>query len=123
MRWVGVIVVVMLFGAFAYYFFYREEPTRLDSPQGVAKAYIKAAQEGDQAQIRVLCTAAAVQEALTIAPQVSQMTSSGYLAFQAMKADPPRKGLSLMAGGRLLGIELIEDNGQWKIVHIGLTVM
>jgi len=121
MKWVTLIVTLMVGAAVLYYAYYGRKPTP-GTPHATVQAYVDAAKKGDEAAIRSLCTAAAAQDAIRLAPQVRKMlTGTGLVALQAMKADPPRKGLCAALGARLLGFQLIQENGQWKIVEIGVT--
>lgn len=122
MKWFILIITLIVGGGVLYYIYHGSKP-KPGTPHATAEAYVKAAISGDEATIRSLCTAAAVQEALRLAPQVRGMAEGQVMQLQAMKADPPRRGLCTMARGRLLGIQLIEESGQWKIVEIGLSAM
>jgi len=118
MKWVGLILTLMVCGA-AVYYIYVKKPTP-GTPHAIVQAYIDAARKGDEAAIRSVCTADATANAVRLAPQVrAMMAGSGPVGLQAMKADPPRKGLCAMVGGRVLGVQLIQQDGQWKIVAVG----
>jgi len=123
MKWFLLIVTLIVGGCLAYYLFFPRQPAVPTTPREVARAYVEAARKGDEAKIRSLCTAAAADEAVRLAPEVRAMVAKGTFGFQAMKADPPRKGLCLVAGGRLLGLQLVEVDGRWKIEQIGLSAM
>ncbi|KPL07459.1 hypothetical protein AMJ85_09500 [candidate division BRC1 bacterium SM23_51] len=122
MKWF-ILIVTLIVGGVVLYYVYRGSKPKPGTPDATAEAYVKAANNGDEATIRSLCTAAAVQDALRLAPEVRQMTQGQVARLQVMKADPPRRGLCVMARGRLLGIQLIQENGRWKIVEIGLSAM
>lgn len=115
------LIVTLIVGGVLLYYVYRGGKPKAGTPQAVAYAYVKAAIAGDEAAIRSLCSPSAADEAVRLAPQVKAMAQGRALMLQPMKADPPRRGLCAMASGRLLGIQLEQQNGQWKIVEIGLS--
>ena len=122
MKWVGLILTLVV-GGLAVYFIFHGDKSEPNTARGVVTVYVKAAKDGDQAAIRAVCTQGALAEALRLAPQVGAMGNAGPLGFQAMKADPPRQGFCAVASGRLLGVEAVEEDGQWKIAPVAISAM
>jgi hypothetical protein len=121
MKWFG-LVITLIVGGVAFYYIYHGSKPKPGTPHATVQAYIDAARKGDEAAIRALCTAAAAGDAVRLAPQVrAMMAGGGPVGLQPMKSDPPRRGLCALVGGKMLGIQLIEENGQWKIVEIGIS--
>jgi len=121
MKWVSLIVTLMVGVVVFYYVYFGRKPTP-GTPHATVQAYIDAARKGDEAAIRALCTGAAVADAVRVTPQVrAMMGGGGPVGLQKMKADPPRQGLCALVGGKVLGIQLVQENGQWKIVEIGIS--
>ena len=121
MKWVSLIVTLMVGAVVLYYIYYGRKPTP-GTPHAVVQSYIDAAKKGDEKAIRSLCTAAAADDAVRLAPQVrALMAKVGQVGLQAMKADPPRQGLTALAGSRVLTFQLSPDGSTWKICEIGVS--
>ena len=121
MKWVSLIVTLMVCALAVYYLFYGAKP-KPGTPHATVQAYIDAAKKNDEAAIRSLCTGTAAEDAVRIAPQVRKMMAGDVpLGLQPMKADPPRKGFCATSLGRVLGVQLIQKGGQWKIIEVGMS--
>ena len=120
MKWFSLVIVVMVGAVIVWTMFYRGSPE--GTPYAVAEAYTEAALAGDEEKIKSLCTESAAATALQVARQIRQADPDPMsIAFKRMSADPPRTGLMWMFRGRMLGIELLKENEDWKIVHTGLS--
>jgi hypothetical protein len=121
MKWFSLIVTLMVGAVVFYYVYFGRKPTP-GTPHATVQAYIDAAKKGDVAAIRALCTGAAAADGVRLAPQVRAMMSGGVpVSLEKMKADPPRQGLCALVGGKVLGIQLIQEGGLWRIVEIGMS--
>lgn len=124
MKWVYLIIVLIVGGAL-YYLTTRNPEARADTPRGAANLYISAALSGNQDQVRSMCAPSVVDNAQRIAGQIggaNPKPDPRSFKWQATAAhDPSVTALTALFQGRVLTIELKQENGDYKIVAIDLA--
>ncbi len=122
MKAVLIVILLIVIGFLCYNYFMAESPQRTDTPLNTAKAFITAAAKNDMTTVRNLCVDSARDAAVQIARQIGSFSPDPAGArYQNMIADYPRRGMMAVVAGRVVAIEMIEQDGEWKIVEIQIT--
>jgi hypothetical protein len=122
MKAIFLIILAIVLGFLCYTHFIQQSPPSTDTPLATAKAFITAAAKSDMTAVQDLCTDAARDSAVRVAKQIGSFSPDPAGArYQNMIADPPRRGMMAMISGRVVAIEMIEQEGEWKIAEIQIT--
>lgn len=122
MKAVLLVVILLVIGFLCYNYFIAESPKTTDTPLATARAFIAAATKNDMTAVRNLCMDSTKDTAVQIARQIGSFSPDPAGArYQNMIADYPRRGMMAVISGRVVAIEMIEQEGEWKIVGIQIT--
>jgi hypothetical protein len=116
----GIVNLAIIGGWLAHAMFMKKSPE--GTPHATAEAFVKAAKDNDMAAVRSLCISSAADKAERAAGRIHALSPNLYsFSFKAMQADHPRRGLMATFSGQVLGIEMIKEGDQWKIVEISIA--
>ena len=122
MKW-GMLVVVLIVGGSLYYMLFCQKPEE-GTADATAQRFVEAAMAGDTAAVHSLCLDASVHRSADRAAasiKANPPDVSFGIQLKTMTTDPPRKGRMMTLSGRILAIELLERDGEWKIAAITLS--
>lgn len=118
MKWIYMIVILFVGGMLVYYLFIARE-AEPGTAMATAQAFMKAAMNNDMEAAKNLCQPGTQS---SVEPIISRIQSAKpeklTIKYSNMNAKPPYRGVLVTFPGAMISMEMLEENGTWKIANI-----
>jgi len=121
MKWIYMIVILIVGGVLVYYLFIARQ-AEPGTPTATAQAFMKAAMKNDIEQVKSLCQSGAQGSMDSIVSRIqSAKPDSLTIKYSNMNSKPPLRGILITFPGAMIAMEMLEENGAWKIANITIN--
>ena len=121
LKWVYLIIVLIL-GGMLYYNLVLNKSAPPNTPQATAQDLMNAILKNDLTTAKSLFIPDALGNLDSVIKRVQSLNPDPIsIQYNKMNAKPPNQGILVVFTGNMIAIELVKENGKWKIVNIGLN--